>query len=52
MKVFPGEATTKKLEMQCEEQELSGGPYLPPADSCNGLTDPERFPDYCAQLRR
>lgn len=42
-----GEALPIKLEMLCETQELSMGPYLPPPD-CN-VEDPEKFPDFCAQ---
>jgi hypothetical protein len=47
VRVFGAAALSKKLDMQCETQKLSGGPYLPPSD-CN-LADPERFPDYCNQ---
>lgn len=38
-----------KLSYECEAQQLSGGPYLPP-DSCN-IYDPVRFPDRCAELQ-
>lgn len=47
LRVFGAQATSLKLAMQCETQQLSGGPYLPPPD-CN-VVDPIKFPDYCAQ---
>lgn len=34
--------------LKCEEQTLSKGPYLPPAE-CN-IDDPQRFVDYCDLL--
>lgn len=47
LKIWGNEAQVLKLNMQCETQKLSGGPYLPPED-CN-VVDPKKFPDYCQQ---
>lgn len=49
MKVYGQEATSRKLKMLCETQQLSGGPYLPPPD-CN-VVDMRKFPDYCQMER-
>lgn len=46
--IFSSKAKLLKLKVDCETQQLSGGPYLPPS-SC-GLSDPTTWPDYCAQL--
>lgn len=45
MKVYGAKATSLKLKMLCETQQLSGGPYMPPED-CN-VVDMKKFPDYC-----
>jgi len=47
LRIFGTDFRKKKLDMQCETQKLSGGPYMPPKDC--GVVDPEKFPDYCAQ---
>lgn len=49
LRVFGNEALKLKLDMQCETQELSGGPHLPPHDC--GVVDQSRFPDYCAAAK-
>jgi len=48
LRVIGQEALRLKLAVECERQELSGGPYLPPQD-CN-LKDDARFADPCKQL--
>mmetsp|Transcript_132887 Transcript_132887/g.384214 ORF Transcript_132887/g.384214 Transcript_132887/m.384214 type:complete len:630 (-) Transcript_132887:58-1947(-) len=48
LRVFGNEAKKLKLAVQCERQQLTGGPYLPHPDCL--LVDQERFPDYCAEL--
>jgi hypothetical protein len=46
MQVFGDSFRFLKLAYECEKQELSGGPYLPPYDC--GVVDYDRFPDYCS----
>jgi len=48
LRVFGSPVLLMKLEVECEEQQLSGGPYIPPA-SC-GIVDDVRFGDKCAML--
>lgn len=48
LQVFGDKARRLKLEVECETQELSNGPYLPP-EICN-IHDEERFFDACAAL--
>jgi hypothetical protein len=47
LRVFGSQAVRLKLAYLCEEQTLSGGPWLPPSDCGIPLTD-KRFPDYCS----
>lgn len=47
--VYGDEALKYKLDLDCERQQLSGGPYLPPV-TC-GIRDDVRFGDACAKLR-
>jgi len=47
LRVFGAAAKKKKLDMQCETQKLSHGPYMPP-EEC-GVVDPVKFPDFCEQ---
>eukprot|EP00927_Polykrikos_kofoidii_P054864 TRINITY_DN49214_c0_g1_i1.p1 TRINITY_DN49214_c0_g1~~TRINITY_DN49214_c0_g1_i1.p1 ORF type:complete len:665 (-),score=70.40 TRINITY_DN49214_c0_g1_i1:231-2225(-) len=49
LSVFGNEALKLRLAWECETQELSGGPYLPPPDC--GIVDEARFPDPCARLK-
>jgi len=48
MQVFGDKVMRLKLEIDCEKQKLSNGPYLPPPDC--GINDYERFGDACAKL--
>jgi len=48
LRIFANEALRLKLTVECETQELSGGPFLPPADC--GIVDEMRFGDSCAKL--
>jgi len=48
LRIWGNDALTKKLGVECEIQELSGGPYLPP-EEC-GIVDDERFGDPCKML--
>jgi hypothetical protein len=48
LEVFGDQARKLKLEYECETQQLSRGPYLPP-ESC-GIQDEGRFFDACAAL--
>jgi hypothetical protein len=45
--VYGSQATSLKLKMLCETQNLAGGPYMPPADCSPSITDLVKFPDYC-----
>eukprot|EP00931_Biecheleriopsis_adriatica_P086783 TRINITY_DN61374_c0_g1_i1.p1 TRINITY_DN61374_c0_g1~~TRINITY_DN61374_c0_g1_i1.p1 ORF type:complete len:649 (-),score=96.69 TRINITY_DN61374_c0_g1_i1:131-2077(-) len=49
LRIFGNEAKALKLEVECETQTLSGGPYLPPVE-CE-IVDNERFGDKCALLQ-
>jgi hypothetical protein len=46
LRIFGDAVLQLKLAVLCEEQKLSGGPYLPPPDC--GIAHDKRFPDYCA----
>lgn len=48
LNIFGAEAQKLKYALDCETQQLSGGPYLPPA-GC-GIVDETRFVDACAKL--
>lgn len=48
LRVWGSAAKKLKLALDCETQQLSGGPYLPP-DECH-LNNDERFLDHCASL--
>lgn len=48
LRIGGNRAKRLKLAVECEAQQLSRGPYLPP-DTCS-IYDPERFPDKCAEL--
>jgi hypothetical protein len=50
LKIHGAKAQKLKLDMLCEQQQLSKGPYLPPPD-CK-VIDAEKFPDYCAQAEQ
>lgn len=45
LRIFGDKGWKLKLDMLCETQKLSGGPYMPPAD-CN-VVDIKKFPDWC-----
>mmetsp|Transcript_10548 Transcript_10548/g.18778 ORF Transcript_10548/g.18778 Transcript_10548/m.18778 type:complete len:644 (-) Transcript_10548:54-1985(-) len=49
LRIWGDDALKLKLAVECEIQELSGGPYLPP-ESC-GIKDNERFGDPCKMLQ-
>eukprot|EP00933_Yihiella_yeosuensis_P054342 TRINITY_DN5275_c2_g1_i1.p1 TRINITY_DN5275_c2_g1~~TRINITY_DN5275_c2_g1_i1.p1 ORF type:complete len:661 (-),score=93.27 TRINITY_DN5275_c2_g1_i1:162-2054(-) len=46
LRIFGNQAKRLKLAIECETQQLSKGPYLPPPDC--GIEDDERFGDACA----
>mmetsp|Transcript_15856 Transcript_15856/g.34807 ORF Transcript_15856/g.34807 Transcript_15856/m.34807 type:complete len:473 (+) Transcript_15856:267-1685(+) len=48
LRIWGDEAEILKVEVECERQQLSGGPYLPPTDCL--IQDEERFGDACAKL--
>eukprot|EP00913_Durusdinium_trenchii_P016995 g15980.t1 len=48
LRIFGNEAMRLKLAVECEEQQLSGGPYAPP-EECR-IVDSERFGDRCAMM--
>eukprot|EP00929_Paragymnodinium_shiwhaense_P007312 TRINITY_DN111233_c0_g1_i1.p1 TRINITY_DN111233_c0_g1~~TRINITY_DN111233_c0_g1_i1.p1 ORF type:complete len:693 (+),score=98.98 TRINITY_DN111233_c0_g1_i1:43-2079(+) len=48
IQVYGNKVLKLKLEIDCEKQRLSNGPYLPPADCA--INDYERFGDACARL--
>jgi len=48
LRIFGNKALKLKLEVDCETQRLSGGPYLPPA-SC-AIPSDDRFFDSCRQM--
>jgi hypothetical protein len=48
LKVYGNSVMRLKLDLDCETQKLSNGPYMPPSD-CD-IRDYDRFPDACARL--
>jgi len=48
LEIMGDEALKLKLTIECETQDLSNGPYLPPSDC--GVVNEKLYPDACAKL--